>query len=155
MNYFRIAFPLFIFFALTAFGHYAYGYGHDKYYSESTAKLKQQAANGDAKAQLSLGAYYYNKADYAKADYWYRKSADQGNAIAECWLGDAYYHGRGVPVNYSEAFYLWKESAMQNSHSGEEKLGFAYKYGIGVPINYSESNYWYKKSEKHAWDLGW
>jgi TPR repeat protein len=31
--------------------------------------------------------------DYAQADYWYEKAADQGLANAEYAIGDLYYYG--------------------------------------------------------------
>jgi TPR repeat protein len=44
--------------------------------------------------------------NYAAAAAWYRKAADQGNALAQLNLGIMYYEGKGVPQNYVQA-YLW------------------------------------------------
>ncbi len=44
--------------------------------------------------------------DKAEAIKWYRKSAEQGFANAQCELGDCYANGRGVPKDEVEA-YKW------------------------------------------------
>src|ERR1039458_10081653 len=41
--------------------------------------------------------------DYAEAARWYRKAAEQGNAIAQTNLGTMYFQGQGVPQDYAEA----------------------------------------------------
>jgi TPR repeat protein len=41
--------------------------------------------------------------DYAEAVNWYRKAADQSDALAQYNLGMMYYTGRGVPQDYAEA----------------------------------------------------
>ena len=47
---------------------------------------------------------------------WYRKAAEQGDAVAQYNLGIMYSDGRGVPQNYSEA-YVWSSLA---ATSGDE-----------------------------------
>ena len=37
--------------------------------------------------------------DAARAAQWYRKAADQGNALAQAHLGLMYEHGYGVPTD--------------------------------------------------------
>jgi TPR repeat protein len=39
--------------------------------------------------------------DYAEAVKWYRKAADQGNAVAQYDLGVMYDKGQGVPQNFA------------------------------------------------------
>jgi uncharacterized protein len=34
---------------------------------------------------------------------WYRKAADQGNPVAQLFLGLMYYNGQGVPQDYVQA----------------------------------------------------
>jgi TPR repeat protein len=57
--------------------------------------------SSDASAQFERGLSYYCGggvlADYSKAAGWYRKSAEQGYAGAQCNLGAMYDSGRGVP----------------------------------------------------------
>ena len=46
--------------------------------------------------------------DYSKAEYWYQKSAEQGNPEAQHNLGVIYYKGEGVARNFEKAKY-WFE----------------------------------------------
>ena len=69
------------------------------------------AEKGDAKAQLRLGdvyerGLYYVPRDYAAAASWYRKAAEQGDALAQSELARVYYIGRGVAQDYVLA-YMW------------------------------------------------
>ena len=67
-------------------------------------------AQGDADAQLTLGAYYDHGGggtqDYAQAMKLYRLAADQGNANAQLDLGIMYMGGHGVPQDFILA-YKW------------------------------------------------
>ena len=51
--------------------------------------------------------------DYKQAFYWYKKSADQGDADAQFFLGSMYYEGLGVPPNRIFS-YFWKNLATSN-----------------------------------------
>ena len=55
--------------------------------SSDLESIRQAAAQGDAEAQYQLGdIYYYGEGvskNYTRAVEWYRKSANQGNAIAQ------------------------------------------------------------------------
>jgi len=58
---------------------------------------KAKAEKGDAMGQLYLGLAYDAGSDVAQdfneAVKWYRKSADQGNAIAQLMLAQMYFNG--------------------------------------------------------------
>jgi hypothetical protein len=42
--------------------------------------------------------------DHPKAVYWFRKSAESGNSLAQAKLGSCYYNGNGVPKDEIEAY---------------------------------------------------
>ena len=42
---------------------------------------------------------------------WYKKAAEQGNAEAQCALGECYYQAFGVEKNEKEARKWYKEAA--------------------------------------------
>lgn len=65
-------------------------------------------------AQDHLG-YLYERGvgvpqNYSEAVAWYRKTAEQGYAIAENNLGTMYASGRGVPLDYEQAA-VWYRKA--------------------------------------------
>ena len=79
--------------------------------------LTTKAEQGNAEAQYSLGAAYYNergvKRSYEQAVYWYKKAAEQGNANAQNNLGVAYHNGNGVEQDKNKAIY-WFRKACEN-----------------------------------------
>ncbi len=48
--------------------------------------------------------------DYKQALSWYRKAAEQGNAVAQNNLGNMYSSSQGVPQDYVQA-HLWSNLA--------------------------------------------
>lgn len=53
--------------------------------------------------------------DYSMAVYWYRKSAEQGDAGAQLNLGNCYYYGTGVEKDLDEAKKWWISAAQQEN----------------------------------------
>ena len=70
---------------------------------------------------------------------WYRKSADQGEAAAQCNLGFCYSKGRGVAQSYEEAVKLYRKSAAQGNAAAQYNLGVCYEKGRGVTQSYDEA----------------
>jgi len=71
--------------------------------------------------------------DYTQAAFWFRKSADQGNAYAQERLGLMYSVGWGVPENDVESANWYRQAAEQGLARAQYRLGDYYLYGIGVP----------------------
>jgi len=89
-------------------------------YAAALKEFRALAEQGDAKAQLYLGAMYDNgrgvTQNYKEAVRWYRKAAEQGYAKAQNNLGATYDKGRGVSQDYVQA-HMWFNIAAAN---GEE-----------------------------------
>lgn len=87
--------------------------------------LMSRAANaGNAEAQFNLALYrsqgrYGFAKDPDQAFVWAKRSADQGFAQAQRYVGACYEFGVGVPVNPSEAAVWYSKAAAQ----GLEKEG--------------------------------
>jgi len=117
--------------------------------------FKKSAEQGDASAQLLLGAMYAKGQgvvqDYKKAVKWYRKSAGQGFAPAQYNLGLMYHKGYGVIQNYKEALKWFRKSAGQGFAPAQYNLGLMYRQGQGVPQDYKEAVKWYRKSAQQGY----
>lgn len=65
---------------------------------------------GDRDAQNNLGSMYLNgtgvNKDFAKAAYWYLKSAKQGNVVAQFNISIQLFNGKGIQKNKVEG-YAW------------------------------------------------
>ena len=121
----------------------------------------------DLKTDIERGTYHNKKENYKKAFYWFKKSAEQGNASAQVRLGDMYQQGQGVPQkrrwdpkNYKKAFYWFKKAAEQGDPTAQFRIGEMYKYGRGVSQNNKHALYWFKKLAeqgyyKAQYEVGW
>lgn len=86
--------------------------------SPALATLRQQAATGDAKAEVVLGERLMRSkdaADKTEAVGWYRKAAAQGNKDAEWDLGFAYVMGTGVTRDVATGTTLLRQSLVGGS----------------------------------------
>lgn len=105
--------------------------------------LAARAAAGDAKAAYEYGTLAYTGLgvvqDYTAAASWLKKSAQQGNAAAQCELGFLYQtgsFGQGPPPPDPKQAAAWYEmSARQNDACGAFALAALYRRGIGVEKN--------------------
>jgi hypothetical protein len=80
--------------------------------------------------------------DYALAMTWYRKAADQGEAIAQMNLGKMYHSGHGAPQDYALAMKWHRKAAEQGEAIAQALVGLMYKDGQGVPQDYVQAHKW-------------
>jgi TPR repeat protein len=80
--------------------------------------------------------------DYVEAVKWFRKAADQGEAVAQYNLGLMYYNSKGVPRDYVEAVKWFRKAADQGDADAQFILGLMYAKGEGVPQDYVQAHMW-------------
>ena len=85
---------------------------------------------------------------------WYRKSADQGNALAQTNLGFCYENGEGVAKDIKQAAFWYRQSAEQGNAMGQNSLGTCYYNGEGVAKDHKQAVFWYRKSAEQGNALG-
>ena len=83
-------------------------------------------------------------------DFWFRKSAEQGNAGAQFRLGYCYYRGEGVERDYTQAVYWYRKSAEQGNAEAQLYLGYCYYKGEVVEQNYIQAVCWFRKSAEQG-----
>jgi TPR repeat protein len=81
--------------------------------------------------------------DDAEAVMWFRKAADQGDAVAEFLLGNQYANGKGVPQDFTEAMVWFQRAAEQGHAVAKLYLGVMYAEGRGVPQDYVRAHMWF------------
>ena len=123
------------------------------------ATLRGLAEAGDPDAQTELGERYQGgyggvRRDYAEAVRWYRRSADQGHALGQAFLGFMYSTGRGVRQDAAEAARWYRRSADQGHSLGQNNLGVLYRDGRGVSQNDTEAVRWFRLSADQGEALG-
>src|SRR5215469_2294766 len=77
---------------------------------------------------------------------WFRKAAEQGNALGQNNLGLMYMERRGVPQNDTEAVAWFRKAAEQGNGFGQSNLGLMYRAGRGVPQSDTEAVALFRKS---------
>ena len=102
-------------------------------YATAFKTIQPLAAQGDARAQFSLGVMYLNghrvSQDSTEADKWFRLSVAQGNAYAQYNLGALYANGWGVSQDDKKARQWWEKAAAQGDPAAQRNLGVLVKLG--------------------------
>ena len=104
-----------------------------------------------AEDALKKGNEFFNQENYAEAVKWYRKAAEQGDAVAQCNLGVMYTTGQGVSQNYTEAVKWCRKAADQGDAQAQCILGVCYDNGLGVPQSYTEAVKWFHKAAEQGY----
>ncbi len=99
---------------------------------------------GNAHADFDEGLGAYKQEDFKKAFEEWRPLAEQGDMLAQFYLGLIYGFGQGVDKDLAEAVRWWRLSAEQGNIAAQSNLGFMYKYGNGVPQDIVLAYMWSK-----------
>ncbi len=83
----------------------------------------------------------YKRGDYAEAAKWFRKAAEEGDAVAQYNLGNMYSDGKGVPQDDAEALKWCRRAAEQGQADAQYSIGLLYAYG-GL-LDYAEAYMWF------------
>lgn len=103
----------------------------DEEKSKNFFKILETARLGDAGAQCELARLYYLGKegvleDNKRAFFWFMKSAQQGNSIAQYYIGECYRRGDGVDEDNDKAKEWYQKAADQGDEDAKaalEKLG--------------------------------
>ena len=111
---------------------------------DSVDSCVKQAAARDAHTEALIGIYFMSHNDLAAAILWYKRAADQGDAIAEDGLGYLYQSGHGVKKNQKIANAYFRKSAQQGFPDGQFYLG----ENLILAKHYKEGAYWTEKAAR-------
>ena len=94
--------------------------------------------------QQAMAAHY--KGDYAQAFKLLKPVAEQGEAIAQYYLGLMYRDGQGTTKSYTQAMIWFQKAADQNYAEAQYDLGNMYFTGRGVNQDTEQAFEWYQKA---------
>jgi TPR repeat protein len=77
--------------------------------------------------------------DHKEAFKWFRKAAEQNDALAELSLAVCYFRGIGVSQSLDDAFLWAQKSAIQGVADAQLGLGYFYARGQGVETDMYEA----------------
>jgi len=88
----------------------------------------REYAKAGAKGQYIVGLFYYNGSgvgqNMQQAQFWLKKSAEQGHAGASYLLGTIYEDGIGVRKDNKQALKWYRNSAAAGNINAESRLAF-------------------------------
>jgi uncharacterized protein len=87
-----------------------------------------------------MGAYAHR--DYVRSAAIFMRRAEQGQAIAQTYLGYMYEKGRGVPQDFVLAATWLRRAANQGYPDAQFLLGLLYDKGHGVNQDFLEAEIW-------------
>ena len=70
--------------------------------------------------------------DKAEGVRWYLKAAEQGNAMAQCNLGQCYFNGDGVDKDRTEAL-KWYRKAAEQGDAEAQRMARVIASGLDLP----------------------
>jgi uncharacterized protein len=111
-------------------------------------RFRKLAQEGNQNYQYLLGRAYEGGVvgvpqEYGEAVRWYRKSAIQGNSMAQMALGMMYFDGKGVTRSHQTAFTWLKPAAERGEPLAQVTLGTMYEAGDGVPQDFLQAHMWF------------
>src|SRR3972149_3986732 len=92
----------------------------------------------------------FEKEDSTRPLLEFRLLADQGNALAQNYLGVMYAMGQDVPQDYQEAMQWFRKAAEQGEALAQFNLGLMYARGQGVPQDFQEAMQWFSKAAEQG-----
>ncbi|KAG2199583.1 hypothetical protein INT47_012183 [Mucor saturninus] len=111
-----------------------------------------QARSNESNAYYYMARIYYHglgvDRDLEKAFQLFKISADQGQAKAQCQLGNMYCTGEIMPQNDNLAFALFEKAANQDDSIAQNNLGVFYIEGRVSPPNRDKALYWFKRAAR-------
>lgn len=99
-----------------------------------------------AHAAFEDGLRAYQTKNYTKAYQEFSRSAEQGDAASQFYLGNMYNTGIGVEKNKEKAHLWYMKSAEQGDPKAQYNLGLMYTQGNGVRPDKREGVVWLERS---------
>ena len=88
--------------------------------------------------------------DYAAAFKAWSRLADEGDSLAQNYLGILYQLGLGVSPDANQAQHWYRLAARQGNADAQRNLGTVYQFGLGLPQDNLLAYAWYYA----AWQRG-
>ena len=104
---------------------------------------QEQMNENPAAAICENGLYAYEEGNYEEAVKCFEEAAEQGDAIAQYYLGVCYLTAKSVEQNHEEAARWFTKSAEQGVAGAQYYLGALYHWGQGVEQNLDTAKKWY------------
>ena len=123
---------------------------YSKHKPKKAVKTLLKASETDRVAIYQL-AILYEKNNYTQTLELLQKSSEKGYAIAQCYLGDIYFEGRGIEQDYAKAVILYQQAEAQGQLTANaiKRYATCYENGWGnLPQDKKKARSLLKAEEK-------
>jgi hypothetical protein len=88
----------------------------------------------------------HDRADYATALKVWLPLAQEGDQVAQAYVGEIYEKGLGVQPDYARASEWYRKAAAQGYARAQVNLGYLYEKGLGVQKDPETALNWYRQA---------
>lgn len=111
----------------------------------------QVAWTQGATEDFKKGHDFFKNKKYIDAVEWFRKAAEQGDAVAQSYLAICYWEGYGVMKSDTEAMNWFLKSAEQGYVAAQYGIGKFYRDGkCGFTEDSKEAVKWFRKAAEQG-----
>jgi len=122
--------------------------------TESDNSLNSQAGSENKlvtdKSNMSAAMQAYESGNYSKALAVFKVYAEKNDTLAQWYLGQMCFAGKGVPQNYREAGKWYRIAAEHGDVYAQHDLATMYLNGYGVAPDYREAEKWYQRAAEQG-----
>ncbi|MET0068537.1 MAG: caspase family protein [Candidatus Thiodiazotropha sp.] len=100
-----------------------------------------------SECEIRGGEYVaYDRADYRTSLHVWLPQAQEGDPVAQNYVGEIYEKGLGIQPDYNTAAAWYRKAADQGNSRARINLGFLHEKGFGVKKDLAQALNWYRKA---------
>ncbi|MBT2971029.1 MAG: hypothetical protein B6D72_16845 [gamma proteobacterium symbiont of Ctena orbiculata] len=100
-----------------------------------------------SECEIRGGEYVaYDRADYRTSLHVWLPQAQEGDPVAQNYVGEIYEKGLGIQPDYTTAAAWYRKAAGQGNARARINLGFLHEKGFGVKKDLAQALNWYRKA---------
>lgn len=136
---------------------YETGNGRSKNHKQAVEHYITSQKLGNENAEFRLAQLYERSEqllprDYSSALYWYKKSAEHGEALAYYRVSKMYRAGHGVKKDEKVALEWCRQAAERGVGVAQGIMGACYEFGWGTHVSYYQAREWYKRAIESGYE---
>jgi len=121
-------------------------------YEEALYYISLYAANGDPRAQYTMGVMHRKgvavEQDDREALLWFLASAEAGHMLGQYAAGLAFDQGRGTDRDVGNALHYLQEAALSGHAAAPVQLGNIYFQGTDSEPDLAKAHFWWTIAER-------
>ena len=124
----------------------------DGRFDEALYYISLYAANGDPRAQYTIGVMHRRGAgveqDDREALLWFLAAAESGHMLGQYAAGLAFDQGRGIDRDFDNAIHYLREAALNGHAAAPVELGNVYFDKTNPDADHAKAHFWWTIAER-------